>query len=69
MKKTICHKELKTMLIPIIGTIFIFVQAVFGVEIPEDTQFQLVMGIVNLVAIGSVIYGIWHSHDEDSQKE
>lgn len=62
-------KDLKTLIAPIIATLFIFLNIVFGVEIPADVQSEVVLGVTNTVLVGVVLYGIWHNHNKEEKKE
>lgn len=55
----------KTVIAPIVATIAILAQLVFGIEIPADVVDQLVVVAGNAVAIGFVIYGIVKNHKKD----
>lgn len=52
----------KTIILPILSTLAIIVQLVFGITIPEDIVNQASVTIGNAVAIGLVIYGIVKNH-------
>lgn len=59
----------KTMIAPIIATIAILVQTVFGIEIGESVQSQIVDVIANVILVATVVYGIIKSHNSTKQKE
>ena len=63
--KNVCKKELKTLIAPIVATLFIFLNLIFGVELPADVQSEVLIGITNFALILVVLYGIWHNHDAE----
>lgn len=63
--KNIDRKEIKTLIAPIIATLFIFLNVIFGIEVPAEDQATVLYGITNIVLICIVLYGIWHNHDKD----
>ena len=52
----------KTIIAPIVALIVLVVQALFGIEIPEDVVNEFVVVVGNLVAVATVIYGIVTNH-------
>lgn len=59
----------KTIIAPIVALIVLVVQALFGIEIPEDVVNEFVVVIGNLVAVATVIYGIVTNHIKKSKVE
>lgn len=58
----------KTMIAPIVAVIAIAAQLIFGVDISEEVQSQLVEWIANGILIGTAIYGVVKNHKKDGEK-
>lgn len=58
----------KTILAPIIAVICMAAQLVFGVDINEEVQDQLITAIINLSAVIVTIYGIFKNYKKISDK-
>lgn len=61
--------SLKSVVAPIIAVIAIALQLVFGVEIPEELQNNITDAIINIVLVGTVVYGIITNHTKNKDKE
>jgi uncharacterized membrane protein len=59
----------KALIAPIIAVIAMFVQMVFGVEIKADTQNDIVVAVANVIAVGIVVYGIFHNNVKPTKKD
>lgn len=59
----------KSIIAPIIATLAIVVQFIFGVEIPEEVVNETVVVVGNVIAVGTVIYGILTSPKKPIDKK
>lgn len=59
----------RPLIAPFIAVLFILLQTVFGVEVAEDVQSQVVDAIANIIAIGIVVYGIIHNNFEEKRNQ
>lgn len=59
----------KTIIAPIIATIAIVVQLLFGIDISEEVQSQVVEALVNVIAVGAILYGIIKNHKREEDEE
>lgn len=57
----------KQLIAPFVAVIFIIVQNVFGLELGDEVQNQVVDVLANLVAVGLVIYGIIKNNIEEKK--
>lgn len=48
----------KQLIAPFVAVIFILLQTVFGIEVGEEVQNQVIDVLANLIAVGAVVYGI-----------
>jgi len=55
----------KTIIAPIIVFIALALQLILGIEIPEEVINEIVMALVNLVAVVFVLKGIIKNHKKD----
>jgi len=53
------------MILPILSTIAIMVQLVFGIQIPEEVLDQIAVALGNLILGGIAIYGIFKNHKKE----
>lgn len=58
----------KAVIAPIIGVLVILVQFLFGVEIPESVVNDIVMAIVNVIAVGYVVVGIFTNYKKNAEE-
>lgn len=56
----------RAIVAPIVAVIFMAIQLVFGVDIGEEVQSQVVESIVNIITVGLIIYGIFVNPKKDS---
>jgi uncharacterized membrane protein len=54
----------KTIILPILAVLKLILAA-FGINIPEEVINELADALVNLIAVGLVIYGIFKDHKKD----
>lgn len=52
----------KSIIAPIVATLAIVIQFIFGVEIPQEVLDEVVVNIVNVTAVITVLYGIFKDH-------
>mgnify|MGYP000897930165 FL=1 len=57
----------KTIVAPIVATIAIVAQLIFGVDIGEEVQSQIVEALVNVIAVGAILYGIITNHKREDE--
>lgn len=57
----------KTIILPILSTLAIFIQLVFGVTIPEDVVSDLAVVIGNAILIGFTLVGIFKNHKKEGK--
>lgn len=55
----------KTMLLPILSTVAILIQLVFGIQIPEEVLDQTATAVANLILVGITVYGIFKNHKDN----
>lgn len=55
----------KTMILPIIAALCIFLKLITGIEIDEAIQAQIAEAVTNVILVGFIIYGIVKNHKED----
>ena len=58
----------KTIIAPIVATIAIVAQLIFGVDIGEEVQSQIVEALVNVIAVGVILYGIVKNHKREDEE-
>lgn len=58
----------KKIVAPIVAVICMGVQLIFGVEIPEVVQGQIVDAVVNVILVGATVYGIFHNYQREPEK-
>ena len=58
----------KTIVAPIVATIAIVAQLIFGVDIGEEVQSQIVEALVNVIAVGAILYGIIKNHKREDEE-
>lgn len=58
----------KTVVAPIVATIAIVAQLIFGVDIGEEVQSQIVEALVNVIAVGAILYGIIKNHKREDEE-
>ena len=58
----------KTIVAPIVATIAIVAQLIFGVDIGEEVQSQVVEALVNVIAVGAILYGIIKNHKREDEE-
>ncbi len=61
--KYVDKKEVKTMVAPILATVFIVLN-MFGIDVDIVQQSEILLGVTNLIVLMFIVYGIWHSHDK-----
>ncbi len=59
----------KTVVAPIIATIAIAAQLIFKIDISEEVQNQVVEALVNIIAVGAILYGIIKNHKREEDEE
>ena len=59
----------KTVIAPIIAFLAIAVQFIFGIEIPNELQEQIVYVIGNAIALGTIVYGIVKDHRAEAKRK
>lgn len=52
----------KSMVLPIIAVLALFVKSVFNIEIPESFQNDLAVWIIGGAALVTTVHGIWKNH-------
>ncbi len=52
----------KTIIAPIVAVIAITLQLVFGIEINQELQSEVVAALANVAIVGVTLYGILHNH-------
>lgn len=52
----------KTIIAPLVALIFMILQNLFGLNVGTEVQNQIVELIVNIVALGTILYGIIKNH-------
>jgi len=57
----------KQLIAPFVAVIFIIVQNVFGLQLGDEIQSQVLDVLANLVAVGAVIYGIAKNNVEEKK--
>lgn len=58
----------KKIIAPIVAVIAMAIQLIFGVEIDEAIQSQIVDVVINIVLVSATIYGIFQNY-HDKPKE
>ena len=54
----------RSIIAPIVATIFIFIKLVFGIDVPEDVIAQTIDATASGVAVGLVLIGIFKNHQK-----
>ena len=58
----------KTIVAPVIATIAIAAQLIFKIDISEEVQNQVVEALVNIIAVGAILYGIIKNHKKEDEE-
>ena len=60
--------DFKRLLAPVIATVALAIQLIFGVEIPEEVLDTLAVTLGNLVLVGITIYGLFQKNGKKDDK-
>jgi uncharacterized membrane protein len=59
----------KALIAPIIAVIAIALQLIFGIELKQEIQSDIVTAIVNIIVVGVTVYGIINNNVKDKEKD
>lgn len=58
----------KTVIAPIVAVLALAAQLIFGIDISEEMQSQIVEWVANGVLIGTAIYGVVKNHKKKGEE-
>jgi len=53
-----------SVIAPIVAVIAMSIQLIFGVELNDEIQSNIVTNIINVSALAAVVYGIFKNHQK-----
>lgn len=59
----------KTIILPILMTVALALQLIFGIKIPDEVLNDASIAIANVVAVSVAIFGIVKNHDKRPEKQ
>lgn len=57
----------KSVIAPIVAVIVLALQALFGIEIPDEVVNEFVVALGNFIAVVLVVLGIFKNHKKDDK--